>query len=157
MAVAYIFPLAILMPAFAFYEMVRASSECTDLEIGNYQNKYYSYQPEFKYVPCSHSSAFCNEHCFKTAYSISVWTPFNCRKNDYMHFQGQDFAWSKQIQHSCIIIQEKSKAYSYATAWRAFLEQLAAHIFSSEIQPELQPEVWAQVALKGMWLVWCLS
>lgn len=62
MAVAYTLPLAILMPSFAFYEVVRTSSECTDLEAGKYQNKYYSYQPEFKYVPGSHSAALWNEH-----------------------------------------------------------------------------------------------
>lgn len=32
-----------------------------DFEAGNYQNKYYSYQTEFKYVPGSHSSALLNE------------------------------------------------------------------------------------------------
>lgn len=62
MAVAYTLPLAILMLSFAFYEVVRISSECTDLEARKYQNKYYSYQPEFKYVPGSHSITLWNEH-----------------------------------------------------------------------------------------------
>lgn len=58
MVVAYTLPLAILMMSFAFYEVVRTPSECTDSEGGKYQNKYYSYQPKFKYVSGSHSTAY---------------------------------------------------------------------------------------------------
>jgi len=57
MAMSYTLTEVILMPSFAFYEVVRTLSQRTNLEAGKYQNNYYSYQPQFKYVPISHSTA----------------------------------------------------------------------------------------------------